>query len=87
MSILKYMKLNPSSSLLDTLPDPNGLLSEKVPSEAIAAANKEVTKVLEKPCQGSKSGRGPYLTLTPAQKFVIGKRAAEYGTSAAIWFL
>ena len=83
MSILKYMKLNPSSSSLDTLPDPNGLLSEKVPSKATAAA-KKVTKVLEKPCQGSKSGRGPYLTLTPAQKFVIGERAAEYDTSAAI---
>ena len=68
----------------DTLPDPSGPLSGKVPSEAIAAANKEVTKVLDKSCKDDKSGRGPYLTLTSAQRFTIGKRAAEYGTTAAI---
>ena len=28
----------------------------------------------------------PYITLTPAHKFAIGKRAAEYGTTAAIRF-
>ena len=50
MLILKYLKCNPSSSsnqLLDILPDPSGLLSEKVPSNAIAAANKEVTIAAE----------------------------------------
>ena len=90
MSILKYMKRYSSSSSdqpqssRDTLPDSSGPLSGKVPSEAIAAANKEVTKVLDKPCKDDKSGRGPYLTLTSAQRFTIGKRAAEYGTTAAI---
>ena len=85
MSILKYMKRHSSSSSnqlessRDILPDPSGALSGKVPSEAIAAANKEVTKVLDKPCRESKSARGPYLTFTPAQMFTIGKRAAEYG--------
>ena len=86
MSILKYLNRSLSSSsnqLLDTLPNPSGSLSEKVPSDVITAANKEVTKVLEnEPC----CTRGPYLMLTPAQKFTIGKRAVEYSTTAAIRF-
>lgn len=94
ISILNYFKrCGPSSSLdqqQDTsrpmLPEPSGSLSKSVPSGAIATANKEVTEVLEKPCGGAKSGRGPYITLTSAQKFTIGKRAAQYGTTAAIRF-
>ena len=30
--------------------------------------------------------RGPYITLTPAQRLTVGKRAAEHGTTAAIRF-
>ena len=38
-------------------------------------------KVLEKP-----SARGPYHTLTPAQRLTVGKRAAEHGITAAIHY-
>ena len=33
---------------------------------------------------GSTTSRGPYTVLTPAQKFEIGKRAAEMGTTVTI---
>ena len=78
MSILKYMKRHSSSSSnqlessRDILPDPSGALSGKVPSEAIAAANKEVTKVLDKPCKESKSARGPYLASAEVYNWKTG---------------
>ena len=68
--ILKYckpVKSSCSSSSL-SLPEPNGSLSNKVPSKAIELANAEVTSLKEEP-----RGRGPYLILTPAQRFKIGK--------------
>ena len=38
--------------------------------------------------QSSLSGeRGPYLKLTPAQRYQIGKRAAEHRTTASIRYL
>ena len=34
---------------------------------------------------GERSGtRGPYTVITPAQKFEVGRRATEIGTTAAI---
>ena len=59
-----------------------GCLSGSMPSSAVSSANAKVKDVLEK--QTSTGSRGPYLTLTPAQKYQIGKRAAEYDTTAAI---
>ena len=44
MSILKYMR--PLKEKPD-LPDPTGPLSEKVPSQAIAAVNMKVIEALE----------------------------------------
>ena len=41
-------------------------------------------EVLEK--QGGKSVKGHYNTLTLAQKLIVGKRAAEHGTTKAIQF-
>ena len=81
MSILQYFKKQEKSSSLskDSFPDPTGPLSEKIPSKAISIANQKVMKLLEKP-----SARGPYHTLTPAQRLTVGKRAAEQGTTAAI---
>ena len=82
MSILKYFKrIDHVSSNSNVLPDPEGPLSSSVPSEAIASGNKRVREVVDK-CSDGK--RGPYLTLTPAQKLLIGQRAAEYGTTSAI---
>ena len=73
-----------SSSQAETdLPDPNGPLCEKIPFSAVSLANTKVTDVLEK---RTSSSRGPYLALTPAQKHQVGKRAAECGTTATIWY-
>ena len=77
--IMKYFKLKPSSSSFPSLPEPNGSLSKKIPWKAIEMANSEVTKLKEQP-----HGRGSCLIVTPAQRFEIGKRAAEYGVTASI---
>jgi len=77
-SILKYFRPVRSSSSLttQTLPDPAGPLSEKVPAKAIKLANTEVEQL-----EASPHGRhrSPYLILTPAQQYEVGKRASEHG--------
>jgi len=55
-------------------------------SEAIAIANERVRDILDKLSDGKKSQRGSYQILTPAQKLLVGQRAAEYGMMAAIKF-
>ena len=53
MALLKYFKK------ASVLPSPDGPLSEKMPSATIAAANKEVQKVLDSVEDGSTSKRAP----------------------------
>ena len=66
----------------NALPDPDSSLNEVIPSTAIAKANETVSKVLQ---QSSSSGeRGHYLKFTPAERYQIGKRAAEHGTTTSI---
>ena len=80
--ILKYFKLTTKSETKpvdDYLPDPEGTLSNKLPSSAIASANSAVRSVME-----TSSSRGPYLHLTPAQKCQIGRRASEYGVTNTV---
>ena len=88
MSILNYFQRVKKSR--DQLPDPNGPLNTegKVLSSAIASANIAIQAFLaesfEKPehsttdSSSCSKSRGPYLHLTPAQKFNIGKRASEH---------
>ena len=77
MGLLKYFRpVEPN----EDLPNPNGKLSEKIPSSSIAQANSVVRKRLEQ--QHGK--RGPYVALAPAQRFLIGKRAAENGNTATL---
>ena len=84
--MLKYFHRTNSSSHKDSdkgessLPDPNDELSKKIPSSSITVANAMVNEILEKPCDN----RGAYLALTSAQKFSVGKRAAESGITATI---
>ena len=80
--ILRYFHLvkEPSSSETAGLPDPNGPLSEVIPSSTIAAANEKVCAI-DKTGAASKT---PYLHLTAAQKYQVGKRAAEFGTTNTI---
>ena len=83
MSILKYF--HPVKQKPD-LPDPNGPLSQSLPSTAIAAANVKVTDALNE-AEVKKSAsrtRGTYSFLTSAQKYEVGKRAAEHGVTATI---
>ena len=81
MALLKYFKPVNSKTLDNILPDPDSSLNEVVTSTAIAKANKTVSKILQ---QSLLSGeRGPYLKLTPAQRYLIGKQAAEHGTAAS----
>ena len=57
MALWKYLKPKPTK---DGLPDPNGSLSAKVPSQAIAQANREVRKLLYKQDQKKDKKQGPY---------------------------
>lgn len=85
MALLRYFQLK---SRKQPLPDPNGDLSSRIPSSGIASANASVSQLLDN-VDGSSSidsrgPRGPYNVLTPAQKYEIGKKAAEIGTTAAM---
>ena len=57
----------------------------------VSSANACVGKLLDgdgpRDEQDSSRLRGPYKILTPAQKFNIGKRAAEIGTTAAMRYV
>jgi len=57
----------------ERLPEPSSALSGVVPPKAIEMANAEVIKVKNKVPHGTRSA--PYLILTPAQKYEVGKRA------------
>ena len=78
--LLKFFKPCRKNSCDLPLPDPNGVLKEKVDSSAIEEANKEVSNVIT----DSGGKRNPYLKLTPEQKATIGKYAAENGIVSAI---
>ena len=82
MSILKYLKYVPVPIQDEGLPEPSSSLSNVVPPKAIEMANAEVVKVKNKARRGSRSV--PYLILTPAQRYEVGKRAAEHGVTAAL---
>ena len=87
MSILNYYKRtkrDSASSLSTNLPDPEGPLSSSVPPGVIASAKKKVAEKLDEKPDDRKKPRGPYQTLTDAQKLMVARRAAEYGTTAAI---
>ena len=78
MSIWKYFKRVSSEPVKrdERLPEPTGPLSKSVP----------VKKVQARDSGGSASGgkRGPYQILTPAQRYEIGKRAAEHNTTVSL---
>ena len=83
MSILNNFKLKEKLKTIDDqLPRPDGPLNKEVgiPRLTIVSANAAVRSAIAS--QGS--SRGPYLHLTPAQKFQIGKRASEHGTINAL---
>ena len=68
------------------MPDPKGSLSEKVPSSSIELTNVIVHDIIDEKTPLLCEKHGEYLSLTAAQKFSIGKRAAENGVTATIWY-
>ena len=80
MSILKYF--HPVKQKPD-LPDPSGPLSQAVPPTAIAAANVKVAEALNdaEVKKSASRARGTYSFLTSAQKYEVGKRAAEHSVT------
>ena len=91
MSILQYYKVVRKSRSNDEfisssgiqLPDPRGSLSDKIPTDAIRCANAAVTKAITK-SETSRKKKGPYLYLTDAQRYEVGKKAAAIGTTDAL---
>ena len=91
-SILYYFNSASKSAQKDDekdvcLPNPHGPLSSKVPPGAIEIANKKVAEIVAPPIADSEpisSARKHYIKLTPAQRFTVGKQAAEHGTTAAM---
>lgn len=77
-----------SRSILSYFQTPNGVpnhrgpLSRTIPSSAIAAANKEVRRVIEESSKSKK--RGPYKRYTPGDRAKIGRFASENGVMAAV---
>ena len=69
----------------DQLPKPNGPLSSSVLPKAIELANANVAKAVNDEMSSGKGERsGPYLMLSGAQRFEIGKRVLEHGATAAL---
>ena len=79
MSIRDYFK-----PVID-LPNPEGLLKEEIRPSTIRDVNKKLSPVIQRELQptGGRS-REPYVKLTPEQKALIGRRAAEHGVTATI---
>ena len=76
MALLKYFKKSSS------LPNPNGPLSQRMPSSSIASANKEVQDVLDRADEcHSGSKRGQYARYMDEEKAKVAKRASEMGVT------
>ena len=83
-SLLNYFSVVSKSS---PVPDPNGPLSKTMSPSTIATVNAKVGPIVEKHDTtniNKESERGPYLHLTPAQKYQVGKRAAETGVTKTL---
>ena len=66
-------------------------MSKEVPPGAIEAANDRVLSRL-KPASAESSrkqdaGRGTYMKVNDAQRYCIGKRAAQFGTTVAMKYV
>jgi len=81
MSIFNYFKFVATEHEDEGLPEPTGPLSNSVPMKAIELANVKVANVTTR-----NNRTRPYLMLTPAQRYKVGKRVAEHGMTASINF-
>ena len=72
MALLKYFKVEKRSP---PLPNPSGSLNQQLSSSAI----EEITAIL---CDPGK--RHPYLKISPEQKAIIARYAANHGIIKAV---
>ena len=72
MALLRYLQSK------DNLPNPRGTLSSSMPSQAIAAANREVRKAAE-----IEKKHGPYKKYSASERADIGNYAIQHGVAAA----
>ena len=84
--LLKYFKCTQKKDKLytGTLPDPDSPTSSEIPSSSIGITNTHMCQVQQE--ASSERSQGPYILLTPAQKFSIGKRAAENSITATLCY-
>ena len=83
MALYQYFKKS------TVLPNPEGSLSNHMPSAAIVSANKEVDDLVfletdeanQSERTSCKKKRGHYLSYTDDEKLKIAKRAAEFGVT------
>jgi len=66
------------------LMDPAGPLSVKIPSSTITAVNTKVVLAIERPT--TNCNKGPYLHLTPEQKYSKRKRVAEFSVTNTLHY-
>ena len=76
MALLKYFKK------VSALPNPDGPLSDHMPSAAIASANSEVKDLVTEDKKAKKRGR--YETYSDKDKARVAKRAAEFGVTSSL---
>ena len=76
--LLKYFTRTQKKDKLDTstLPDPGGPSSRDIPFSSIGVTNTHMHQVLQE-ASSERRSQEPYISLTPAQMFSIGKRVAE----------
>ena len=79
MSLDRYFKPVPKR-----LPDPEGPLSQTLPSVTIKAANEAVLAATSKSAKERPSKRGHYVKLTGVQQAQVARYALSHGNQAAI---
>ena len=78
MALLKYLRKKAT-----VLPNPDGPLSDRMPSVAISSANNEMKDLVNATPSDSRK-RGPYHNYTDEDRALIGKRAAEFGVTNTV---
>ena len=66
------------------LPNPHGPLSSEVPPGAIEAANDRASETTQSSVEARATQPGDHIQNYNRQQLMIGKRASEYGTTAAM---
>ena len=78
--LLKYFNLHRRKTVLFQIQ-----MARDIPSSSIGITNTCVHQVQQE-ASSERRSRGPYISLTPAQKFSVGKRAAENGVTAMLHY-